>query len=529
MNERINTQDLVDLLAARYSVSKKDAEVFIKEFFLVIEEGLEKDRVVKIKGFGTFKLIGIESRESINVNTGERFLIEGHTKISFTPDNSLRDVVNKPFSHFETVILNENTVLPDTPVETIQEDTELQDPVDPVREEPQPEISLVQEEIVPPQPGDSLPPEETIPLQPSEEVEVIVSSSVSVEETEVSETIEETLEVTFISEDEGSAEKVVEIIEIDTVESEESSILETSVPETVAETTQPVKEVVEDTEEAVPSMEDPEQPTEEVVEEKEVELCVEEDPEQPVASPEDVTQEKAPVAPPPSPSFASPASKRLTAEEIIALEIQKADEEHRKSLTLPFFSSAEDKDKEEKKEKEKKNPPRPRPEKKAKDSKLQRYLIAVVLLVILCCGGILSYYYMPEWFDWSSGKELYAVENPVQETDTAGPEDAGIIETPETEVGAEADAAQQVEESAPVAEVIREEPLVRETPVAQERSAAASQPTTVAAVATPTNPVPQDIASIPVRPDSVNYVIVGTRATHKIEEGETLTKVSYRF
>lgn len=117
MNERLTIQDLIDLLAAKQGISKKDAEVFVKELFLLIEQALEKDKNVKIKGLGTFKLIDVDSRESVNINTGERFQIKGHTKVSFSPDTSLRDTINKPFAHFETVVLNAGTVLEDTPVE----------------------------------------------------------------------------------------------------------------------------------------------------------------------------------------------------------------------------------------------------------------------------------------------------------------------------------------------------------------------------------------------------------------------------
>lgn len=122
MNERLTIQDLTDLLAAKHSMTKKDAEAFVKEFFLLIEQALENENTVKIKGLGTFKLIDVDSRESVNVNTGERFQIKGHTKVSFSPDANLRDTINKPFAHFETVVLNENTVLEDTPIEETEEE-----------------------------------------------------------------------------------------------------------------------------------------------------------------------------------------------------------------------------------------------------------------------------------------------------------------------------------------------------------------------------------------------------------------------
>lgn len=116
MNEKLSILNLIDLLAEKHGMSRKNAESFVKEFFQLIEESLEKDKYVKIKGLGTFKLIDVDSRESVNVNTGERFEIQGHTKVSFTPEPSLKDIINKPFAHFESVVLNDNTVLEDTPV-----------------------------------------------------------------------------------------------------------------------------------------------------------------------------------------------------------------------------------------------------------------------------------------------------------------------------------------------------------------------------------------------------------------------------
>ena len=117
MEERLNQQIFVDLLIEKHGLDKKQSEKFVKEFFLLIEESLKNDKLVKIKGLGSFKLIDVESRESVNINTGERFVIEGYAKISFTPESALREIINKPFAHFETVLLNENTVLEDTIVE----------------------------------------------------------------------------------------------------------------------------------------------------------------------------------------------------------------------------------------------------------------------------------------------------------------------------------------------------------------------------------------------------------------------------
>jgi nucleoid DNA-binding protein len=85
----------------------KDAETFVAMLFDVVNDGLMKDKLVKVKGLGTFKVASVKDRESVNVNTGERVLIEGHDKITFTPDAALRDFVNKPFAQFETVIVKD--------------------------------------------------------------------------------------------------------------------------------------------------------------------------------------------------------------------------------------------------------------------------------------------------------------------------------------------------------------------------------------------------------------------------------------
>lgn len=109
MGKKYLLQDFSESLAGRSTVPKKRAEVLIRLVFDVIEEALIRDSIVKIKGFGTFKMISVERRESVDVNTGERIEISGHSKISFIPDNNLKEQINKPFAHFQTVVLNDDT------------------------------------------------------------------------------------------------------------------------------------------------------------------------------------------------------------------------------------------------------------------------------------------------------------------------------------------------------------------------------------------------------------------------------------
>lgn len=104
---KLTIQDIAKVLSDRKGLSKNDASNFVNGMFDIIQQALERDMVVKVKGFGTFKIIDVDPRESVNVNTGERVLIEGHNKITFTPDQLLKEIVNKPFSQFETVVLNE--------------------------------------------------------------------------------------------------------------------------------------------------------------------------------------------------------------------------------------------------------------------------------------------------------------------------------------------------------------------------------------------------------------------------------------
>lgn len=105
---RNSVQEIVDFVAGKHGLSRQETEVFVATFFELINDGLHSDKVVKVKGLGTFKVIDVRERESVNVNTGERVVIGGHGKITFTPDPVMRDLVNKPFAQFETVILNDN-------------------------------------------------------------------------------------------------------------------------------------------------------------------------------------------------------------------------------------------------------------------------------------------------------------------------------------------------------------------------------------------------------------------------------------
>ena len=358
MNERLTIQDLIDLLAAKHSMTKKDAEAFVKEFFLLIEQALENEKTVKIKGLGTFKLVDVDSRESVNVNTGERFQIKGHTKVSFTPDTNLRDTINKPFAHFETVVLNEGTVLEDTPMEESDEEegavsdteTEMIDSEIAGNENAGGDI---QEEIQLEEP--------VIEEQPTAEAVAVAE----VPETDANETGQPETEPELIATEEPEAEELPEV----KIEPK---------PESVSEEA-PGEEPVEESSETVlepdfsPVTEEPakEQSEETIIEEQKPETETTEEEEE-----KTVITEKAEV----------------TAEQIIAQELHKANME---PVTLQEQPEIE----------------QPKATYTDKDSDKKEksaipYLIATIIIVLLLCGGAILFIYYPDLFSSSSDKNV---------------------------------------------------------------------------------------------------------------------------
>ena len=228
MNEKITLQDLVELLSEKNNMTKKSADALFRAMFDLIEEALANEKYVKIKGLGTFKLTEVDSRESMNVNTGERIEIQGHTKISFAPDPSMKDLINKPFSHFETVLLNDGVELEDTPFDIEPKVEEMADEmVEKIIEEPQVEVDPVvevkvevaEEPVVSPVVDEPIPVEEVLESVEEEPKEV---EAAVVEEPEVPEPVD-------IEEKPVEVEEKVELVEEEI--SEEVSIPEEKVEE----------------------------------------------------------------------------------------------------------------------------------------------------------------------------------------------------------------------------------------------------------------------------------------------------------
>ena len=131
--------ELARAIAVRHGMTQKEAERFVNTFIDVVNDGLRNEKQLKIKGLGTFKVIDTKDRESVNVNTGERILIGGRGKITFTPDTVMRELVNKPFAQFQTVVLNDGVDFSDIDAtsEEIQSDAENEEVVVVGTEQPQ--------------------------------------------------------------------------------------------------------------------------------------------------------------------------------------------------------------------------------------------------------------------------------------------------------------------------------------------------------------------------------------------------------
>ncbi len=151
---KIFLSELSAVLAEKHGIDRRTAQRFVTSIVSVVQSGLEADRIVKIKGLGTFKIIDVEARESVNVNTGERLVIDSHSKLTFLPDSTMKELVNRPFSQFETVVLNdgvnfdepeENTPIDIEEGSTETVETEAEETIAPVVEKEEETIAPVVE------------------------------------------------------------------------------------------------------------------------------------------------------------------------------------------------------------------------------------------------------------------------------------------------------------------------------------------------------------------------------------------------
>ena len=502
MNDKITIQELVEFISGNQSTSKKEIEAFAKEFFKLIEDALQTERYVKIKGFGTFKLIEVDSRESINVNTGERFEIQGHNKITFTPDATLKEVVNKPFAHFESVVLNDGVFFEEEPIldeETpvveeepiIEEEAPIiEEPI--IEEEPSP-IPLLQEEEVPSTDVVGSDTEEENPIieeeEPIIEEEVPVIEEPIIEEEPIVE--EEPLSrdvACSVREEEPLTEEAAPIIEESIIEEEPSPIplfQEGGVPSGGV--------IGSDTEETTPIIEEP------IVEEEPLSrdvACSVREEETPIIE-EPIIEEEVPVIEEEKPitEEETPKPTGFIAESITHIESDLETNKRPESMIGNIKNTIVNDFKQ--------------------DTQGMKYFFGIVIFIILLCIAAIVFLYHPtlltDLMPQPKAEEETTTEEVIQEAPTAMPADTVAIFTdsiatstvvdsiaPVAEV--EVPAAKETVQEAPVVkEPIQEKPVAKETPAAQTYSAKES------------------------------YHIVGTQSEHTIKRGETLRIISEKY
>ena len=166
-------QEIAARVAKKHNITIKSAESFVSQFFDVVKEGLDADKQVKVKGFGTFKVVTVKPRESINVRTGERVVIESHDKVNFTPDATMKELVNRPFSQFETVELKDDVDFEDIPHDEVHavEEPVVEEPVieEAVTEEPVVEEPVIEEVVTEEAVTEEPVVEEAVTEEPTEE------------------------------------------------------------------------------------------------------------------------------------------------------------------------------------------------------------------------------------------------------------------------------------------------------------------------------------------------------------------------
>ena len=204
-----NIKDLARFLVEKHGIKLADAELFISLMTEIINEGVHRERQVKIKGLGTFKLTSVSSRESIDVNTGERIVIEGRDKLSFAPDNAMKELVNQPFSQFETVVVNDGVELEDEYKEQVEETAPAEEKKEIVEEKAVEEIELPREE----------------PVEPIAIVSEMSAETMSVEEKKQEDKVQETISETNVSEVEQieTAQETIETVSENVAKAEDET------------------------------------------------------------------------------------------------------------------------------------------------------------------------------------------------------------------------------------------------------------------------------------------------------------------
>lgn len=477
MSNKITLQDIIDLLAEKHQMTKKDAETFVRGMFELIEEALATEKYVKVKGLGTFKLTEVGNRGSVDVKTGERFEIQGHTRITFTPDSTMRDLINKPFAHFETVALNENTLLEDTETEIEGEEEEEENTEDVTTEII--EESVIAEKVLTGEVGE---------VEVAQDEKEIISaleeeSIVPAEDTkEVPQTTEPEEELLSALEEEKVipaplSEETVPVEEVETgSERDKAAEIEKDIQEETVNVTE------------IPSVEDSVSPEVETSEETKIvseEDIISSEVEMPEETRTSIVEENIASSEVDTPEEAKTTSEK----DILSSEVDTSEEKDLKndsSLTAETEIIS-------------------LPIEEAKKKKTPWRIIAAILLILCIAGGL--YWYLQnndkDPIPQTPPKEATApqIQTEKEESSIPAPPSDSLTQEKDTTNALPKDLSQKVT-----------------TPQGQQTS-----PTSSAKASGN-----KDIAKVTLA-DTVEYDITGTKTNYTLQEGESLIKVALKF
>lgn len=499
MDKKLNFTDLCNFYAKAAGVPTAEAESFVHAFFEIVVEGLEKDGAVKINGLGTFKLVEVESRSSVNINTGERFEIDGHKRLTFVPADSLKEIINAPFAMFEPVEVEDDFDDDDDEKDAANEDASLEEA--PVAEQ--------QDETA----TDSI--EEAAEEQaPVEEIAAVAEITEEATDTPEEPIIVENEEAVAVEAEEPVAEEIIEPEAAEeTIEEEIADEGSTFVAKVEIEEEMPVEAASEDVSRAVNAEIEEEMPIDEA-DYAAVEVTAGNIAE-PVPVPEEVPVEE-------------PAEEAMedTPEEIIE---EVAEEPQSESVEEPQIVNVEEKPEE--KEvvpavaKEKITPIKEKslyfdtlPRKK-KSNKFLKVVIALAIIALCAGAAFIGWWYYENKYNVPvPAKEQIAV---VEKVETP------VVEVPADTLALPADSIVAAEDSIAVAadsvatepEVIEQKDSVVVQHQIKEEKKPAERLKIVDALAV------RELSTIFVA-DTTDYRIAGTLCTHKVKSEETLIRIS---
>lgn len=499
MDKKLNFTDLCNFYAKASGVPAAEAESFVHAFFEIVVEGLEKDGAVKINGLGTFKLVEVESRSSVNINTGERFEIDGHKRLTFVPADSLKEIINAPFAMFEPVEV-EDDFDDDDDKDVANEDASLDEA--PVAEEQEEAIIDSVEGVA----------EEQAPVEEISPATEIIEEATETSEEPIS---VESEEVTAVATEELAAERVIEPeVAEEVIEEKIAEEVSTFLAKVEIEEEMPVEAASEDVSRAVNVEIEEEMPIDEA------DYAAEEVAAGNIAEPVQVPEE-APVE-----ELAEEAVEDTPEESVEEV----AEEPQSESVEEPQIENVEEKPEE--KEvvpavaKEKITPIKEKslyfdtlPRKK-KSNKFLKVVIALAIIA-LCAGAAFIgwWYYENKYNRPVFVKEQIAV---IEKVETP------VVEVPADTLTQSADSVVATEDSLSVVavdtvamepEIIRQKDSVAEQPQIKEVKKPVERFKIVDALAV------RELSTIFVA-DTTDYRITGTLCTHKVKSEETLIRIS---